>query len=119
MKVSIFFGIVFSLFVCSSCTTFNDIKEIKPSPDGKFAAIAFIRNGGATTGYSPQISILKNNEKLGNKTGNIFIGAKSRYISVYWKNNSTLVVQYNSPEDYIYKRVDKFHSIKIKYIRIP
>lgn len=42
------------------------------SPDGLFTAVGFIRNCGATTPYSAQVSILEGAAQLDNEAGNAF-----------------------------------------------
>jgi hypothetical protein len=94
----------------------NHIRETIPSLDGKFVVVLFFKNAGATTDYSPQISILRNGESLNNKAGNIFIGYHSKYMKAYWENNSTLIIYHNTIDEYIYKKVEVFQDITIKYI---
>lgn len=50
----------------------NIIQEI-PSPDGRFKAVIFERNCGATTGFSTQVSILPSQHILGGESGNVFV----------------------------------------------
>lgn len=49
----------------------NEINIELVSPDKKHKAIIYQRDCGATTGFSTQISIIKRNEKLPNKNGNV------------------------------------------------
>jgi len=51
----------------------NYTHEEYPSPGGKWKAVVFQRDCGATTGFSTQISILSSSESLENDTGNILI----------------------------------------------
>ncbi|MDR1251769.1 MAG: hypothetical protein LBK62_06335 [Treponema sp.] len=81
------FLVVLSIFCFSTCISVvkNDVSKSIISPNEKFVAISFIRSSGATTGFSPQVSILPKDKKLSNKSGNIFIGNNSKYIDIYWK----------------------------------
>ncbi|MDR3173170.1 MAG: DUF5412 family protein [Treponema sp.] len=47
----------------------NDIVDYKYSPDGKYIAISYIRDAGATTAFSVHTSIVKSWEKLKNNRG--------------------------------------------------
>ena len=49
----------------------NEINLDLVSPDKRHKAIIYQRDCGATTGFSTQISIIKNNEKLANESGNV------------------------------------------------
>jgi hypothetical protein len=109
------FLIVFVL-TFESCVAVNHIKETIPSLDGKYIVILFLRDAGATTDYSPQVSILKNGKKLKNKGGNIFRGYHSKYLKAYWENNLTLVIYHNCMDEYIFEKVEVFQDITIKYI---
>ena len=102
------------------------IKEI-PSPTGNYKAVIFQRDCGATTGFSTQISIIKINEKLPNKSGNIFIADTNHgeapaapwggpRVKVTWKNNNKLVVHYNTKAR-IFKETTPIYRIDIEYIK--
>jgi hypothetical protein len=110
--------IVYITFSLTGCLSFsnNDIIKKEISPNGKYIAYAFIRNGGATTSYSPQVTILKNNQDLSNKTGNVFIGYRSKFINIYWKDNETLIIEHSCTDDLIFKSLDIYNNVKIEYI---
>jgi len=94
----------------------NDIVKSIDSADGKYTAIAFIRNGGATTSFSPQVSILKSGKKLGNAAGNIFIGDHSKFIDISWKDNNTLIITHDCAEKDIFKQEKNKDNISIVYL---
>jgi hypothetical protein len=50
----------------------NDIKQKIPSPSGKSVAYIFERSCGATTGFSPQLSIINKDDEFQNESGNTF-----------------------------------------------
>jgi hypothetical protein len=106
------------MFSFSSCISVfkNDVSKSIISPDERFVAISFIRSSGATTGFSPQVSILPKDKKLPNRPGNVFIGDNSKYIDIYWENDNTLVIYHNCTKDDIYKKISTFKNIKIEYI---
>jgi hypothetical protein len=50
----------------------NKIITEVPSPDGKLKAVSFVRDCGATTGFSTQVSIIPADSYLPNEAGNAF-----------------------------------------------
>jgi hypothetical protein len=113
------FVIVLNVIFLNSCIniSINNINKSIISPDGKYVAISFIRSAGATTGFSPQVSIVPNGKKLPNRGGNIFIGDHSKYIDLYWKDDNTLVVYHDCIESDIFKKISAFKNIKIEYVQ--
>jgi len=91
----------------------NDIKQKIPSPNGENVAYIFDRNCGATTGLSPQLSILNKDEKFKNESGNTFRSDKE--FSIKWLNDKNLNVIYNKSSE-TYKMDKKVNGIKIHYI---
>lgn len=72
----------------------NTVKAEIKSPDGKFVATAFIRNCGATTGYSPQVHLRPVGEPVA-EGGNIFIGDHSDEIEIEWASPTQLIIYSN------------------------
>ena len=64
------------------------------SPSGSFVAVVFVRDCGARTTRSAQISILKKSENLPNDGGNIAVFGDEK-VDVSWKDNKHLVVEYD------------------------
>lgn len=93
------------------------VKELS-SPDKKNKAVAFIRDCGATTDFSPQVSLLKDNEQFRDDPGNLFVGYHSKFIDISWADNTTLVVLYDCKDSYISEKVDQVGKIKIKYTKV-
>jgi hypothetical protein len=69
----------------------NTIKSELTSPDGKHVATAFIRDGGATTSWSPQVHLRRVGEHM-ERIGNIFVGYRSREIQIEWLSPTQLVI---------------------------
>jgi hypothetical protein len=69
----------------------NEIKQELVSPDGRYTATAFIRDCGATTGFSPQVHLRRNGKKMA-ATGNVFIGNHSNEIKIRWLSASELEI---------------------------
>ncbi len=103
-----------TLIGCSSLNSNANntvIKEIG-SPDGDYTAFCFIRDLGATTKASYQLSILNKGEKLGDTTGNVFITYGE--FDVEWDGNSDLIVNIKDDEE-IFKKLEQYKGIQIKY----
>lgn len=108
--------ILFCIVLITGCgIAENEIIQNLPSPDGKYYAVSFIRSAGATTADSPQVSIIKRNMGHYNKKGNVFIGYRSREIDVWWKNDNTLAIWYDCPDDDVFKKLSKIYEIQIEY----
>lgn len=110
----IIFIMMFITLVTTGCNNNSNNEIIKSisSPNGKYIAYIFIRDMGATTKESYQLSILKKRNKLGNAGGNIFVSYGA--FEVEWKNDKELLVKNNSSEEEFKKEV-KYQRIKIKY----
>ena len=70
----------------------NDPINAEVSPNGELVAIAFIRSCGATTPFYTQVSILKAQGRLPNKSGNIFIIEGKHPVSASWEGNDELKI---------------------------
>lgn len=103
------------------------IEEIK-SPDKTLKAIIFIRDCGATTGYSTQLSILELEDRLGNETGNTLIlsdkfgeglsfdngGAK---VKAVWTSENSLTIYFDNKIEFT-KKEEEIKDIEISYEQI-
>lgn len=99
----------------------NDIKKEVVSFDGNYKAIAYIRDCGATTSFSPHISILKAKGKINNSsTGNAFQGYGSDEIDIKWKDKDTLIVIHNCSDPWVELDSNKTNGFRIekKYMAI-
>lgn len=115
---------LFLLILLSILTSCNNICENKlvkqiTTSDNKYTAIAFIRDAGATTAFSPQVSLFKVGHNLTDSdTGNIFIGNNSDFIDIEWKNENTLIIKHKCPKEEIHKKEIKLKNINIEYIKL-
>ncbi|WP_026575582.1 hypothetical protein [Bacillus sp. UNC438CL73TsuS30] len=91
----------------------NEIKQKMPSPNSENVAYIFERNCGATTGLSPQLSILKKDEKFQNESGNTF--GSDKEFSIEWLNDKNLNVIYDKSSE-TYKMDKKVNGIRIYYL---
>ena len=89
----------------------NDIKQKAPS-NGKNVAYLFERSCGATTGFSPQLSVLDKDADFQNKPGNSFRSDKD--FSIEWIDEKLKVIYDKSSET---SEMDKkVNGVRIKYV---
>ena len=93
----------------------NTVVKRLESPNGEYTAIAFIRDAGATTSFSPQVSVIKSNQSFENKVGNVFRGNHSEYIDIEWIDDSTLKISYDCDEKDIFQKEMKVYGIRVSY----
>jgi hypothetical protein len=51
----------------------NQVLAETPSPGGRFKAVVFQRDCGATTGFSTQVSLIPSGDKVVSWSGNVFV----------------------------------------------
>ena len=92
----------------------NDIDIIKTesSPDGKYIAYLFEQNSGATSDFIYNLSILKKEEKLKSRYGNVCRSHNT--FDFKWISNSNLKVVNHNGDDYI-RQKEKINKIAISY----
>lgn len=78
-------------FFRSACG--NELISTTVSPDGNYEAHIFVRDCGATTGYSYQLSILKDGKEVKNRSGNTFVSDGE--FTVEWLDNRLIEVNYS------------------------
>ena len=105
--------------VCKLFSTFNDLfvgNEVLfecVNEKGTYKAVSFIRDAGATTSKSYQLSILKNNDKLENETGNVLITYSE--FDVEWRGDTELIVRLRDKTKKIFKQLNEKNGIVILY----
>jgi len=97
---------------CNPCG--NDPINAVSSPGGNKVAIAFIRDCGATTGFSTQVSIVKAPGLLPNEAGNVLIVDGKVPLSLKWVGEHRLVV-YGSLGVRESRRLHIFEEITVDY----
>jgi hypothetical protein len=121
MTVALLLPLVFGLAACvlnDLCG--NDVRSDLESPDRSRRAIVFVRDCGATTGFSTQVSVIWKGEKFGNESGNVFVadddhGAVSEMtVRVRWEASDALVIQY-PPKARIFFQTIRAHGTRIRY----
>lgn len=110
------FGALYYLFspfgMCA-----NEVFAQENSPDGKYKALVFQRDCGATTGFSTQVSVLKMQEELGDEGGNSFIvdgHPNETHIELLWADSSNLTIK-NTTHLETYRKESRVQSISINY----
>lgn len=89
----------------------NTTRRELASPDGKYTATSFIRDCGATTGFSPQVHLRQTGEKL-DSTGNVFIGNRSDEIEIYWLSSDHLVIVSDCE---IIHHISRYEGIRVSF----
>jgi hypothetical protein len=70
----------------------NDTVASVTSPSGAHKAVVFVRDCGATTGWSTQVSILRGSERLQNEGGNTLVVEGKTAITVSWQSASAVTL---------------------------
>jgi hypothetical protein len=70
----------------------NEVSQTVRSPSGKFAAVVFSRNCGATTGFNTQVAILPAGPKMANDAGNTFIANGTLPLTLRWQTGTALQI---------------------------
>ena len=79
---------LFSLSFLISCTEDSQIDVKQVLEVNNFNVIVFVKNVGATSDYSMNISIIEGNKKITNRDkGNIFIAKGMRNVFIKLKDN--------------------------------
>jgi hypothetical protein len=94
-----------------------DVQKKILSPDGKYVAECLILNAGATTSYSPQVSIKRSYTIRFQRTGNIFIGYRSQYVDIKWKDDNTLIIYHDCEPDNIFKQEETYGNVHVEFIK--
>ncbi|QSI04805.1 hypothetical protein [Treponema pedis] len=110
---------LFFLVFLISCTEDSqiDVKQVLEVND--FNVIVFVKNVGATSDYSMNISIIEGNKKITNRDkGNIFIAKGMRNVFIKLKDNNIVVSHSYSDKDIFYK-IDSYYGYNFVYENKP
>lgn len=91
----------------------NDIKQKIFSPSDEKVAYVFERSCGATTGFSPQLSILDKDDDFQNESGNTFRSDKD--FSIEWIDEKNLKVIYDKSSE-TSEMDKKVNGVRIEYV---
>jgi len=97
-----------------------------PSPDGRWEAVLFERDCGATTDFATHVSVLRTGAKLPNKPGNLFIADSDHgraplvdgnviNVSIQWAGPDSLVVRYDRKAR-VFSQEPKVQGISVVYV---
>lgn len=84
------------------------------SPSGKLTAISFVRDCGATTDFSSQVSIIPAGQKLKNEAGNAFIAGGKIDLVLQWLSDGTL--QIRGGGGHVFKQEASVAGVKVVYL---
>ena len=90
----------------------NTVMVEKYSPNGRYKAVKFQRDMGATTSANYQLSIISADDELENDVGNVF-GTETEF-SFEWLDNGTLVIKDYSDAD-VFKKETSVKGVEILY----
>ena len=101
-----------------------------PSPDGKWDVVLMVRNAGATTDYSTQLSVVLAGRRLSReiamcRPGNVFIADGNHgavavndrgfmHVDVLWQSPNLVVITF-PPSAHVFKQERRFQSLTINY----
>ncbi|GEM_PF-2863298 len=106
---------LFSLSFLISCTEDSQIDVKQVLEVINFNVIVFVKNVGATSDYSMNISIIEGNKKITNgDKGNIFIAKGMRNVFIKLKDNNIVVSHSYSDKDIFYK-IDSYYGYNFIY----
>ena len=80
-----------ALLALTACCD-NEIRIVAPSPDGAHKAVVFIRNCGATTNFSTQVSILPARMASPRDKGNALVVDGQHILRLRWHGNDALEI---------------------------
>jgi hypothetical protein len=87
--------LLFAAAMMAACSK-NTIKQEIASPDGTRKIVIFVRDGGATTAFSTQISILPRNSSLPDWWGNAFMSEFSDPVTARWIDSKKVEISYKN-----------------------
>lgn len=110
--VCIFLVSIVVLFSACENPNNNQIVKETVSPNGKYKAVCFIRDLGATTKASNQLSIFSKDDALGDVSGNVCVAYGD--IKATWESDAMLNVAIENCEE-IFEKKSQYGGIQIKY----
>ena len=108
-------SLLVATIACNPCG--NTVLSEVDAPTGGRRAIVFIRNCGATTAFSTQVSILPGDHRLENEAGNVLVAklaGNDSLVAVAWKSGTSLDVSYPASAE-VFKRVTAHDGVSVSY----
>ena len=110
-------GFLLLVAACMQGLCANTITQRAPSPDGRYDAVVFTRDCGATTDYSTQVALVRRGADLPDRPGNVFISVHPTGARVEWLGSDTLLVHYGSANPSL--KTSIVEGITITYAGMP
>ena len=107
-----------ALSACGGDMCKNAIQWRTASPDGRFEAVVFQRDCGATTGISTQVSIVSAGQSLPDASGNVMVSDDPFPATAQWKDSVHLIVLHDRAAR-LPKRATRYKGIMIDYQNQP
>ena len=96
----------------------EEVKQEVPSGDGKYLARVFEQGCGATTNISTYLNVRSSRRWLGSSDQDVFVQENQCPLNLAWMGD-TLEVGYRDSCGEIFRRVDSWSGIQIKFRTIP
>lgn len=124
LKLALAAPIVLAMSACSGLGCSNQTATTLKSPDGKHQAVLFMRECGATTDFTTQVSVV-NSWWPFHAIGNVFVadaydgGAKrgpwgGPWAQIAWLSSQELLVTYDK-RSRVFARNSTVHGVRITY----
>ena len=110
--------IAFMFIVSTGCfkePCANEVLDEVPSPDRNLKAVVFVRNCGATTGLSTQVSVLGIDEVIENEPGNVFIIEPDGDVNAKWISASSLELEHPARTE-VFRQMSEYRGTEITYL---
>lgn len=75
---------------CALYSCGNTEKTRVTAPNGAWDAVVYVRDCGATTGYSSHVSLVKRGRQVPNRAGNIVVYRDQIDVPIEWNGSDTL-----------------------------
>lgn len=126
LRITFVTGLLIIMPGCGNTTCDNFLLQEYPSPDNTLRAVTYIRDCGATTDFSTQVSLITDIKDVQNKAGNVLIADANHGaaptnddgaldIKINWLSNNELEISYHEKAR-IFKQKEKVGAITIKYV---
>lgn len=79
----------------------NNVEQTLYSPEGKYKVVVFVRDCGATTDFSKQVSVIPSHDELNNDGGNFLIFRGEPQLSIEWATDTDFFVAFVQGSDKI------------------
>jgi hypothetical protein len=110
---------------CRDDSCGNTVLQDVPSPDGRWHAVVFARNCGATTGFSTQVSLL-NGSRTATGSGNVFVADSDHgkvpsgpgggpVVLANWIDARTLRIRYDTGAR-VFRQDTRHDDLKLQYL---